>query len=632
MKKVLLITFFILLCIPSFAFLGGFNDRGIIKTKKNEIDNIEKLESRNFNVGDIVYIGGYATVGDGGDHKRIISDTDDGSGIELDNGLFANIVLENNVYNLAWEGVDNTADVDQSEKIQKVLDYFETNTKKGNVIIPTGDIYLENTIEINSQYISKFSGCEGGTRFTIKPTTNTFIGDSVIQVYSIPNVDTDATGSWENRKYRFMTVSDFIIEDLDQTKIINGIEYGGTGTLASQVETVTTKNIYVSYCNAAQYLNNHVYKLITEKCYSALNNYSVYQPSGITDAGEVPMWIGCWFVDGAGAMVLRKSSYFSGCSFHNAINLEQASTIFCDDGIYSFDQCHFERITSSSPTIFDSWFKSGGLSVTINVTNSEFIVTNTDYDYMKIKECVFDMSSGGLLNLKDNQMDYFITRLEWTETAAGELDTLVKLGDKGQLRTSGIKFYPEFITNNVGLLSDNSPIFTDYTFEYWDISDIDNAFTVSGMDGGTSVVTSKTTNALSEYGSGDEVYRLTFTATSQDFVFIGIKVKIPTGSTMVGFKFNGFISGVASRLQFDDETYYFYDHTGKVISTSSVLALNNNLALYKSDSSGSLKQTSGARCLRLIPDEADEVFVRVTARLENGSNIVDLDLFSVEFY
>ena len=65
------------------------------KVRTFEIPTIAELQSRkNLKVGDIVEVLGYYTAGDGAGHKRIISDIDDGTGIKLSNGLYANLVKE----------------------------------------------------------------------------------------------------------------------------------------------------------------------------------------------------------------------------------------------------------------------------------------------------------------------------------------------------------------------------------------------------------------------------------------------------------------------------------------------------------------------------------------------------------
>lgn len=53
---------------------------------------IEEMQKLALKVGDIVEVLGYYQAGDGAGHQRVISNTDDGSGVQLNNGLWANII------------------------------------------------------------------------------------------------------------------------------------------------------------------------------------------------------------------------------------------------------------------------------------------------------------------------------------------------------------------------------------------------------------------------------------------------------------------------------------------------------------------------------------------------------------
>lgn len=63
------------------------------KVRTYEIPTIAELQSRkNLKVGDIVEVLGYYSTGDGAGHKRIIASEDDGSGVQLSNNLWANLI------------------------------------------------------------------------------------------------------------------------------------------------------------------------------------------------------------------------------------------------------------------------------------------------------------------------------------------------------------------------------------------------------------------------------------------------------------------------------------------------------------------------------------------------------------
>lgn len=82
---------------------------GTYKTTLRTADTIEDLKRLNLKVGDIVEVLGYYTKGDGADHKRKIESSDDGSGVQLANGLWANIVRTSSV-KVEWLGCRHSDD------------------------------------------------------------------------------------------------------------------------------------------------------------------------------------------------------------------------------------------------------------------------------------------------------------------------------------------------------------------------------------------------------------------------------------------------------------------------------------------------------------------------------------------
>lgn len=134
--------------IDAIINMAGFVTIGkmieYLKNKLTQIPTIAELQSRkNLKVGDIVEVLGYYTAGDGAGHKRIIANEDDGSGVQLKNGLWANIV-HNGKVNVSWFGAKGDGVTDDTQTIQKAMNY------KAN-IFAQGNFLINNTVEINNR-------------------------------------------------------------------------------------------------------------------------------------------------------------------------------------------------------------------------------------------------------------------------------------------------------------------------------------------------------------------------------------------------------------------------------------------------------------------------------------------------
>lgn len=116
---------------------------GTYKTTLRTADTIEDLKRLNLKEGDVVEVLGYYTKGDGANHKRKIENSDDGSGVLLDNGLYANIV-HNGEVNVSWFGISKINSLEENGiLLNKAINSTQIKTFKFTENIDIGGIILE---------------------------------------------------------------------------------------------------------------------------------------------------------------------------------------------------------------------------------------------------------------------------------------------------------------------------------------------------------------------------------------------------------------------------------------------------------------------------------------------------------
>ena len=128
----------VLLSVP----INQKGKRWNIGEAKTTVNDIEELKISDFPVGKVVEVLGYYKAGDGADHKRIISATNDGSGVQLNNGLWANIV-HNGEVNVSWFGAKGDGVTDDTEAINKSFSF----RGKTSVFFPSGTFLCNSTIK-----------------------------------------------------------------------------------------------------------------------------------------------------------------------------------------------------------------------------------------------------------------------------------------------------------------------------------------------------------------------------------------------------------------------------------------------------------------------------------------------------
>lgn len=99
------------------------------------VDTIaDLLALTNLSVGTVIKVNGYYAANDGGAHYRIVSNTDNGTGIAYQN-LYLNIVYSNELYS-TWFGCKQDGITDDTANFQKFLNNFS----EAHLIVPSGII------------------------------------------------------------------------------------------------------------------------------------------------------------------------------------------------------------------------------------------------------------------------------------------------------------------------------------------------------------------------------------------------------------------------------------------------------------------------------------------------------------
>ena len=123
--------------------------------KANTIEGLKQMQF--LKSGDVVEVLGYYQAGDGANHKRVIADSDDGSGVQLENELWANIVPNKNV-RMAHFGIEGKGYgiKDETVSVQKYIDFCYRN----NIVcvFDIKEVFITDTIWLKGSIERKNGG------------------------------------------------------------------------------------------------------------------------------------------------------------------------------------------------------------------------------------------------------------------------------------------------------------------------------------------------------------------------------------------------------------------------------------------------------------------------------------------
>ncbi len=118
-----------------------------VKGDTTEHDDVaDMIADTSLSVNDIVDLAGYYASSDGGAHRRFISTTDSGTGIELDNSLFANLASADATINVRWLGARGDGTGNDAPFFDLAVNHAQNTGQP--IYVPTGQYSLTDTVQI----------------------------------------------------------------------------------------------------------------------------------------------------------------------------------------------------------------------------------------------------------------------------------------------------------------------------------------------------------------------------------------------------------------------------------------------------------------------------------------------------
>ncbi len=312
---------------------------GTYKTTLRKANTIEDLKKLNLKTGEVVEVLGYYNADDGANHKRVIAQADDGSGVQLNNELWANIV-HNGEVNVSWFGAkeneNSTSSPITTQSFKKALMYGR------NLLIPEGKFYLNEPllVDVNKQWLRGIS-----SRSVLCPTLMFPEGECVVTFYST------SLEAFYTRINRSQKHGNFSIQGINNNNWkINGIRVGGVAGTDKEghVECQIFENIMCQFVNKTLCWGSHAYRNTFIHLDSNIANYSVFSDENQVDSGEATTFLNCGLWNGV--LNLKTGCKFISCSVH-ITGQQQVGDKMCghffSNGDYEFISCHFEGILYS---------------------------------------------------------------------------------------------------------------------------------------------------------------------------------------------------------------------------------------------------------------------------------------------
>lgn len=341
-----------------------------------KFDTIEKLQKAFWlKEGEVVEVLGYYSAGDGAGHKRIIKAEDDGSGVQVANNLWACIV-HNGEVNVSWFGAKGDGVTDDTEIVQKCLDYCYA--KKIKCYLQNSAKYIiSKTITIHENY-----GFDGNSSIFIRENNSSLSEMIIIEASNIANKSFCGNFRIIGLKtgyYDGPIKSDALITDLKKLCDENVIGLTIKGSY-SKIENVHITNCY----KAIVLFDKNTYICNFENIAVRHNYIGVYSNiDGGYNAGENFKFNNCIFGNNIEFINIKAMGFtFSNCSIDYNLYFTKNTTTSLgsvSSGNINFIGCWIENNDNTQDNV----------GVYCNCQDSQIFFTNC--------EIIYDSSKGSFI-------------------------------------------------------------------------------------------------------------------------------------------------------------------------------------------------------------------------------------------
>lgn len=165
---------------------------------------IEEMQKLALKVGDVIEVLGYYQAGDGAGHKRKIESEDDGSGVLLENGLYANIV-HNGEVKVSWFGIRILEKTISSKTFS-----YEHSGQSGTLQLQVYNF----TNTSNSEYVRFLNYANGKTNITFFIDRDIYY-TGLSKISNIKNVSIVGNSKIYNTTFQFSNADNLYIGNLN---------------------------------------------------------------------------------------------------------------------------------------------------------------------------------------------------------------------------------------------------------------------------------------------------------------------------------------------------------------------------------------------------------------------------------